>query len=133
MASDNIEQALNVYLRASAAAGTIAGDRYYWVEAPQKPTLPYVTYFIVSDPHEPFAFGNTDTGAARVQFNVYDDNKYVSLEKANALRDILDQYTGVLDTGVTLRNINCSGVRVLKVPEHDLYQGTFDAMVNYDD
>lgn len=131
MASANIEQAFNVYLRASTAAHDVAADRYYWMEAPQKPTLPYVSYFVISDPHMPFAFNRTDAGQARIQFNIYDDNKYVSLTKANALRDVLDQYTGVLDSGITLENITCGGVILLKI--HDLYQGTFDAIVNYYD
>ena len=132
MASANIEQALNVYLRASGAAGAIAGDRYYFAEAPQGATLPYVTYFIVGDPHDPFTFGNIDAGQARIQFNVYTDEKYGALLKANALRDILDKYTGVLDAGVTLEYITCSGVRVLKIANQE-YQGTFDAIVNYYD
>ena len=132
MASANIEQAFNVYLRTSVPAGLIAGDRYYFVEAPQGATLPYVTYFIVSDPHEPFTFGNIDAGQARIQFNVYTDEKYGALIKTHALRDILDKYTGVLDAGVTLEVINCSGVRVLKIANQE-YQGTFDAMVLYYD
>lgn len=134
MASDNIEQALNAYLVASTDAHDAVGDRIYWVDyiGPSQPTMPYATYFLVSDPHVPHSFGHTDSGQARIQFNVYDDNKTVALSKANALRDVLDQYQGTMD-GKTVESINCTGVRVPKVPDLEIYQGMFDAMVVYYD
>ncbi len=134
-AAATIQEAISAWYRADTKTHDQVGDRIYWagVGAPQKPTLPYMTHFIVSDPHEPHTFvRGINTGQPRVQFNIYDDNKYRSSTIAETLRNRLRRRTGNL-AGKTLINIDCGGTRVLKVSGHDLYQGTFDAIVNYYD
>jgi hypothetical protein len=131
-AEATIQAAINAYLVADTLTHDQVADRVYWVKAPQKPTLPYMSYSVVSDPHDPHSFDKTSAGQARVQFNVYDDNKYRSDTIAKTIRNRLKRKTGNF-AGKTLAAMNCQGVKVIKVPDHDIYQGTFDAMVDYYD
>lgn len=68
-----VEQSLDTALKANATLTAIVGQRIYWIKAEQLITVPYVVYTIVSDSDEQFAFGNTNTGHALVQFDVVGD------------------------------------------------------------
>ena len=131
-AAATIQEAINAYLVADTVTHDQVADRIYWPNAPQKPTMPYMAYTIISDPHDPHSFDQINAGQARVQFSVYDDNKYRSDTIAKTIKGQLKRKSGNF-AGKTLARMDCGGVLVLKVPDHDIYQGTFDAMVEYYD
>ena len=131
-AAATIQEAVYDYLVADTITHDQVANRIYWTEAPQKPTMLYLSYFVISDPHDPHSFDKTSAGQVRVQINIYDDNKYRSDTIAKTIRNRLKRKTGVF-AGKTLAQMDCQGVKVFKVPDHDLYQGTFDAMIDYYD
>jgi hypothetical protein len=134
MAASNIEQALHSHFTTSTSVHDEVADRIYWLEAPQKATFPYVSYFLVDDPHEPFAFKNSSSGNPRFQVNVYTKNdKYEALRIGNKVRDEVEKYSGTMDSVETIF-IRCTGTRCEKMPdENDVYRGTFDANIVYID
>ena len=128
-----LQEAVYVFMKADTLVHDQVADRVHWVDAPQQQIMPYVSYFVVSDPHDPESFGELGAGQARVQFNVYDDNPYRSSTIAKTLRKRLHKYGSTTMGGKSVQSILCGGVLSFKVPDHDMYQGTFDAMVNYYD
>jgi len=136
MASDTIEQAIMVRLlstSSSTAVNDALSNRIFFAEADQNVTRPYCTYAVVSDPHTPFSFDKAAAGEPRIQFSVFDTNRYRGLSVAHTIRDNLDQYQGAID-GVTVLQLNCSGILVRPMPEEaNSYMATFDAMVRYVD
>ena len=87
MASNTIDQALNVYVKASTAVQDEISSKLFYVEAERETAYPYSVYFLVSDPHDPMAFDHSLTGQARVQFNTYDDDRYDALRISDVIRD----------------------------------------------
>ena len=136
MASNTIEQALSVRLTSTSSSTAVndeVGDRVYFRLAEQNATMPYLAYFVVSDPHDPFTYSQTDAGQARIQFSLVDDDRYNVLDVAHVVRDNLDQFSGSMD-GVTIISLNCSGVITQPISEQDnVFQASFDALIRYVD
>jgi hypothetical protein len=136
MASNTIEQALYVRLHSTTASTEVndaLSSNIFFIAAEQGTTRPYCTYFVVSDPHDPFAFDKGQAGDARIQFNVYDNDRYSALDAAHAVRDNLDQYQGSMD-GVTVLKLTCGGIITRALPDEDnAYMAGFDALIRYVD
>ena len=77
MAASTIEEAVRTYALADSNITNVVGNRFYFVEVEEGASLPYIYYFAVSDPHEPFAFGNTTSGQVRIQFTGVGVDRYV--------------------------------------------------------
>jgi len=145
MASSNIEQALFVRLQSTTASTAVNdqfGERVYWRQAEQGATMPYLVYFVVSDPHTPMAYGTyKDAGQARVQFSVLSSDRYKVLTAAKAARDNLDQFSGSMD-GVTVVSLNCGGIITHSVDVlagqgvqdlDNVFHASVDALIRYVD
>lgn len=132
MASNTIEEAINYKLRSDTAVHDVIGDKIFFVDAPPKTARPYLTFFVVDDPHDPFTFDLLDAGQPRVQFNVYDDNRFVALESAKTVRADMERYAGAID-GKTVERIRCGGIKTLKIEDDNTYQATFDGLIHYYD
>lgn len=133
MASSYIEQAIMYDLKSSTAVHDKVADRIFYLQAEQDTTKPFCTYDVVSDPHDSMFFNASDTGQARIQINVIDDNRFDALKAAHAIRNRLDKYGATMD-GMTIYKCNCSGVLVFPVEaEEGIFQATFDALVQYKD
>jgi hypothetical protein len=133
MASSYIEQAIMYDLKSSTAVHDKVGDRIFFALAEQDATKPYCVYSVISDPHTPQSFDSSDTGQARVQINVIDDNRFDALKAADAIRDRLDKYSSTMDS-MTIYSLNCSGILTFPLAEEEgIYQATFDALVRYKD
>jgi len=133
VASNTIDQALNVFIKASTAVQDEISSRLFYTEAERDAAYPYSVYFLVSDPHEPMAFNHTLTGQARVQFNTYDDNRYDALRISDVLRDRIHLSTETAMDGVTVYSVKCSGTIVEPLDEQDIFRARFDALVEYAD
>ena len=132
MASSNIEQALHVYLSSSTAVVDEVGKRIYLAKAETGTARPYVVYQTVSDPHEPFAFGQANSGQPRVQFSVFDADRYNALTVAHVIRKRLRFYQGAMD-GMTVHNLKVGGTVLLPEADQDIFQATFDVLPVYID
>jgi hypothetical protein len=131
--SNTIDQALNVYVKASTEMQDEIGARLFYVEAERDAAYPYAVYFLVSDPHTPMAYGNTLTGQARIQYNVYDDDRYNALEISDKIRDRIHLCADAAMDGVTVYSVMCSGTIVEPMEEQDIFRARFDALIEYKD
>ena len=62
MASNTIDQALNVYIKASTQVQDEIGTRFFYIEAERDAAYPYAVCFPISDPHDPGAWFDSDSG-----------------------------------------------------------------------
>ncbi len=120
-------------LKSSTAVHDVVGDRVFFIQAEQDVTKPFCVYSVVSDPHTPMFFNSSDTGQARVQINIIDDNRFDALKAATAVRNRLDKYATTMDS-MTIYTLNCTGIITFPVEEEEgIFQATFDALVQYKD
>ena len=70
-----IEQWLDTALKSDSILTTALGGRIYWLQATQTANTPYLVYFTAADSDQPVAFDKTNTGIARVQFDIVSQNK----------------------------------------------------------
>jgi hypothetical protein len=128
MASTTIEQALDVTLRASTAwLATLTGGLHAY-SAPDAVACPYGFYNVISDPADPDAFGNVDTGQARIQYDfvtVTKGGKSIAL----AARKIINHLSGSYD-GIVVKRTDCSMVRDIELTGN-AWQWQFEARVEY--
>ena len=82
----NIEQCISHYLEASTGIHDLIADRIYPVKMPQNPTLPALTYRVISG----MEHHNIDVAYPRFQFNCwgesYSDAKALSVEVKEAFQ-----------------------------------------------
>jgi len=128
MASTCVEQALDVKLTAQTAWLATIGGRLYPYRAPSTPTIPYMFYNVISDPTEEEAYENTDTGIARVQFDLV-VNSLAHKSIALAARKYLNHIAPWTD-GVSVTSIVANGVRDIQLTGN-AWQFQFDVMVEY--
>ena len=133
MASNTIDQAVSVYVKASTAVQDEISTRFFYVEAEREASYPYSVFFVVSDPHVPMAFDHSLTGQALIQFNTYDDNRYDALRISDVIRDRIHLTTAAAMDGVTVYSVKCSGTIVEPLEEQDIFRARFDALLEYKD
>lgn len=110
----------------------VVGDRIYFAEADESVARPYLVYNVISDPHVSFAFGEPNSGQARVQFSVFSSNRYTALNAAHAVRKKLRHYSGTMD-GITVHKLDVTGTILLRETDQDYFMATFDALPIYID
>jgi hypothetical protein len=130
MASTRIEQALQVYLRSKSGVTYYLGQRIYWIQAPQDTVKPYCVFFVISDTGAAMYFDHIQAGQPRVQFSVFDADKYTARDAADALRDELQFYSGTMD-GMAVERITCTRPANGPRSDQELYHIMFDAHVEY--
>jgi hypothetical protein len=98
-----VEQAIDTALQADATLSASLGSRIYWLQVPQTSIVPYLVYFTVSDTDQQEAFGDSNTGQARVQFDIVSDKKS---DKASLyrVRTILRGMSGTIG-GLNVRHV----------------------------
>ncbi len=92
----DILQGSRAFLVANVPLAALVSTRIYALQLPQNPTLPAITYQVISDVHEVVQSGPVGFPSARVQYNCYG----VTLEAAEAvyqaLRLAVDGYAGMM-------------------------------------
>ena len=131
MAASTIEEAVHTYALADANITGVVGNRVFFAEAEENATLPYIYYFAVSDPHEPFAFGETASGQVRMQFTGVAADRYVALDLGHKIIDRFHLIGGTTMDGITVEYVKCTGPITLKAPDQDVFQVIVDAMIVY--
>ena len=131
-----IEYALAAYVKTQTTVtdyiGTGANSRIWFIEpTTESPTLPYITYETIAVPNIPALLG-VKGASPTVQFDVWHNHKTNGLDLANALRDVLDQYSGTLSS-IAIELIQTNGPITLKDPViTNLYHFVVDAIVDYE-
>lgn len=135
MASNSIEEAVSVVLKASSTItnyiGTGANARLYEIDAPANTTtLPYITYQTISRPNVPHLLGQK-MSQARVQVSVWHNHKRNGKDLAQNVVELFDQRTGAIDSYGTMLTETTGPIQI-KDPDHDnLYQFVVDLIIDY--
>lgn len=132
MAAGSIEEAVHTRALADATITGYIGQRLFFVQAEEEAAYPYTVYRVVSDPHDPMAFGETASGQARVQFSTWSEDRYEALNVAYAILDRFNLFGGTMDS-MTVYSVRCTGPVVIKEPGRDSYQSIVDAVVMYEE
>ena len=104
-----VEQALDTALKADSTLNTALAGRIYWLQATQTASTPYLVYFTVADTDQPEAFGDTNTGQARVQFDLVSANKADKTQMYN-VRTLLRGKGGTIG-GLSVKHVFPSQIR----------------------
>lgn len=120
-----IESALLALLTANAGVAALAGTRIYAVQLPQQPTLPAVTYELVSDRRQ-----GTFTGPAGLPGSLFRVHSWAAgyaaaKALANAVRAALDGYQGTVG-GETIQAAILEGQTDIYEPEVAIWRTVGD-------
>lgn len=100
-----IEAGLFALLAADTQVQALCGTRIYPLLLPDAPTLPAVTYQTISSVSGYTNDGQTDATKARIQMDVWAQSYMVAKSLAEAIRHVLDAYSGTLPDGTEVGNI----------------------------
>lgn len=114
----------------------LVGTRIYLSEAPQRATLPFITYRSVSSQHDRSFEGRSRLVRSRVQMDAYDKTtaragRLSVVAIANAVRAGLDGFRGTV-SGVAFKAVMVQGDQDLTEPGTRVARRTFDLMIWHD-
>lgn len=84
------------YLAASADFHAVAGDRIYPVRLPQLPTMPCVSYSIMSDPRH--CLDGATYQHSRIQFNCWAETYLQVKSVAETIKALLNGFRGTMNS-----------------------------------
>ncbi len=88
--ADTLKAGIYTTLSGSAAIGALVGDEIYPDRAPQDASLPYITYFVVSEEGVHYQQGVGDKARTNIQFTVWATSSESRSSIKQALRDEFD-------------------------------------------
>ena len=108
----NIEQCVSDYLEGSTGIGDLVANRIYPIKLPQNPTLPAMTYRVISG----MEHHNIDVAYPRFQFNCWGDTYSDARGLADATKQAFQRMKSVIGgtsgkamiQGVVLNDIDMS-------------------------
>lgn len=93
-----LEEGLRAYLLGQGAVTALVGDRVYYGEAPEGAAKPLVVVRRVSTPRGYAQLGPTGLAWPRVQLTIRAERQQEAVEVADALRQALNGYRGMMGT-----------------------------------
>lgn len=107
----------------------IGGMDTYWLRAPSGAATPYVTWQLVDDSSEK-VFLSVYGGQARVQFEVWSDNKFDVVDKRS---DIKDRVRGLQGSwpDIEIMAARVSQELTRELPEDEVYSGLVDVIFDW--
>jgi len=108
----NIEQCVSDYLEGSTGIGDLIGNRIYPIKLPQNPTLPAMTYRVISG----MEHHDIDVAYPRFQFNCWGESYSAARGLADATKQAFQRKHGAIGgssgkamiQGVVLNDIDMS-------------------------
>jgi hypothetical protein len=128
-----IESGLHALITADSRFAKLASDRLYPLLLPEAAALPSATYQLISSVPEYTNDGPTRMVKARVQIDVWSDSYATCKTLTDALRVLLDGFTGTLPNGVAVSNIIRDNSSDYIEPVSRLYRVQTDWLVIYDE
>jgi hypothetical protein len=129
-----IEGAIKEYLTDATAVSSICSSRVYWAKAPDRPTIPYVYFFTVSDPHHAMYFDEDDaktkSGQRLMQFTCVAKKNTDATNLQQTVMNRLRWATGTIN-GFDVERIYIENMRQRIDPDTNLYLCDVDARVEY--
>jgi len=93
--ADSVEEIVYTWLQADTDL-TTAFSGMYWMEADSK-TYPYLNFWLVDDNGSKRNLGKSKQGEARIQFDIWDNNKIRGVSNRALLREKIDDISKVID------------------------------------
>lgn len=126
-----LEPGLVALLNADSTVTSLCGARIYPLLLPDSPVLPSVTYQTISSVPQYTNDGATGFTINRVQIDVWGSG-YLSVKTlSEAIRSVLEDYTGVLSDGTPVLNIMQANVTDLYESQAYLYRVRTDWLVQF--
>jgi len=130
-----MEQAIFEILSGDMDVATIIGDRIYPVGVPEGESLPAVTYQRIAEAPDYNIQGRSSISECMFQINCWAGDYDKACELADAVRDALEDYSGVT-AGVVIEMIELSseGDMPVIMPENEnlnAYGRRFDFRIHY--
>lgn len=127
----DIRTALAAHLRASPIT-SIVGPRIYALAVPQRGSLPALVYQVISMPRGHHLDGRDGTAWARIQLKYLSTNQADNAKGAEALRQSLDGFTGLLGGQVTvMETLLANELDDYEAPTNKSDIGTFMIVQDY--
>lgn len=98
------EQAFIGKLLATGAVTALVSTRIYFTDAPEPPTVPYVTLYRIDAPRVHSLTGPSGLAAARIQVDVYAKSATAARAIGKAIRESIDGFRG-LQSGVNVQGV----------------------------
>ena len=135
MASNTIEEAISVVLKASTTVtdfvGTGANARIYWIKAPANTTmLPYITYQVITRQNDPNGMG-ARASQIRAQVSVWNDNKRNGQDLAQNIVELFDQRTDDMDGFGVLFGNTTGPIQLIDPDSDNLFQWVVDLLIDF--
>ena len=129
-----IEGAIKDHLEAASAVTNICSTRIYRLKAPDRPTLPYVIFSTISDPHQPAYFDPDDAltkaGQRLMQFTCVAKVNTTAVNLQQQVMNRLRWSSGSIH-GFTVDNIDIENMRQRIDPDTKHYLCDVDARIEY--
>jgi len=129
-----IEGAMKAYLGAATAVTDICSTRIYFAKAPDRPTLPYVIFSTVADPHQGMYFDENGTktkaGQRLMQFTCIATKNTTAVNLQQEVMNRLRYASGSIQ-GFTIERIMIENMRQRIDPDTQHYLCDVDARIEY--
>jgi hypothetical protein len=134
----DVEEALFSYLSTYAGLAALVGTRIYPILLPQNPTLPAVTYQMISGIDDHCISEDPDNTEARFQFTAWGTSAASARAVAKQIKKAFKNFTGLMGgaDGVQIGHALQTGRydRTDKMPDGTvIYSRIEDYMIMYDD
>lgn len=128
MAADSVEQVIYNYL----TADTVFSAKFtgiYYIEADAQ-TYPYIVYWMVDDIGTKTYINNEKQGEARVQFDLWDDNKIRGARLRSDIRDKVDSMNETRD-GYTVTTVGINEQTIQRDSGADPFHFVVDGVIQW--
>lgn len=124
---------LRTYILAGGAVSALIGSRFYPHKLPQSPTLPAVTYQVISELRGHVMSGADGTPGTRVQIDAWASTMADALAVADAIRARLDGYAGTLAGSTKAQGVFADQSQSLYEPDAELHRVTRDFIIYHEE
>ena len=125
-----IEEGLRTLMVNDAGVSAKVGTRVYGVKLPQKPTLPAIVFFRVTEDPVYDTSGMTGLSSGRFQVDCWDKNLKGSRDLKEAVRKLLSGFKGTAN-GETIDGSFLESAGDLYDPDLDAHRASIDFLVWY--
>jgi hypothetical protein len=124
--ADSVEEAIRTYLT-NDATFTAKFEGVYWYEA-DSTTYPYIVFWQVDDAGTQSYIDRTRQGEARIQFDVWDSNKFRGVRLRSDVREKIEDLNETVG-GYMLRTVSVNETTVQRQDGQAPYHFIADAVI----
>jgi len=127
--ADSVEQVIYNYLAAdSGFMGNFTG--VYFSEAPENATYPYIVFWLVTDAGIRNYVSTPNQGEARIQFDIWDDEKFRGVRLRDVVRAKVDRLNETRD-GYSVSTVGINEQTIQRTSGTDPYHFVVDGIIQW--